>query len=92
MRRPFHGQPFAISALNWLAGTGSLFTNVQTAVSFKGLPLADIVSLAVTRQPRGERAAEMLWILLILQETTCLLIIARTVEMACLRVISAALV
>ena len=56
-----------ISAVNWLAGTAlpSDDLTVQMAVSFNGLPLPDITSLAVTRQPARELAAETLRILLI---------------------------
>jgi hypothetical protein len=61
---------------------------VQTAVSFKGLPLADMTRLAVTRQPAFERTAEILRILLILHDAVFRLIICRTIAMAWVRVVS----
>ncbi|HKZ77036.1 MAG TPA: hypothetical protein VJ124_01845 [Pyrinomonadaceae bacterium] len=80
-----------ISAVSWLAGTASpLDLTIHTAVSFKGLPLADITILAVTRQLRPAATAVMLLVLLMRQELALRLMIERMIAIARARVVAGA--
>jgi hypothetical protein len=74
-----------------LEGTASPSARtVQAAVSFKGLPLADITVFAVTRQLWPAATAVMLLVLLMRQDFALRLMIDRTIAIACLRVVAGA--